>query len=247
LLERFVQGVPSLVCLGVAIELAILAVAFGGPWLLLLWPAFAFSIVGVAYLTGNASFLGKSNGSFRIGALILLGPYLSLCAALWHLVRLSVREAPWHRITPTLFVGRRLLRREFPHEIASVVDLTSELPAVVPQSPCVSYLGLPMLDGVAPTPAALLAAVEDIAETPQPIYVHCAQGHGRTGLVASALLIANGVARDPDDAIASLKAIRPGIRLNRHQLRVLRGFHDVLARRTEAAQQAVEAVGRTSS
>ncbi|MFP2931679.1 tyrosine-protein phosphatase, partial [Pyxidicoccus sp. 3LG] len=37
---------------------------------------------------------------------------------------------------------------------------------------------------------------------PGPLYVHCAQGHGRTGMIAAALLVARGDAADAATALA---------------------------------------------
>jgi protein-tyrosine phosphatase len=51
--------------------------------------------------------------------------------------------------------------------------------------------------------------------------IHCAQGHGRTGLVASAVLLVSGKAQTAADAIAMVQSVRPGVDLNREQRFVL--------------------------
>ncbi|TWU44827.1 hypothetical protein Poly51_58930 [Rubripirellula tenax] len=56
---------------------------------------------------------------------------------------------------------------------------------------------------------------------PKPVLIHCAQGHGRTGLVAAAVLIVSGEAQTAADAIAIIQAVRPGVELNKAQRMIL--------------------------
>jgi protein-tyrosine phosphatase len=51
-----------------------------------------------------------------------------------------------------------------------------------------------------------------------------AQGHGRTGLVAAAVLIAKGMADNNEAALAIRKTSRPKIDLNRQQNAFLKSF-----------------------
>ena len=56
---------------------------------------------------------------------------------------------------------------------------------------------------------------------PKPVLIHCAQGHGRTGLVTAAVLIAFGGIQTAGDAIAMIQAVRPGVELNKAQRLIL--------------------------
>jgi hypothetical protein len=60
------------------------------------------------------------------------------------------------------------------------------------------------------------------------IYIHCAQGRGRSAALAAALLIARGMAANVDEAEAALSRARPSVRLNSAQrawvARVIRAF-----------------------
>lgn len=50
-----------------------------------------------------------------------------------------------------------------------------------------------------------------------PVYVYCTHGHARSAVMMCALLIADGIAADPEDAKRTVAARRPGIRPNKRQ------------------------------
>jgi hypothetical protein len=76
------------------------------------------------------------------------------------------------------------------------------------------YVCLPTLDGTAPDAAALDELLRHAREETGPIYIHCAQGRGRSAALAAALLIARGAAANVDEAEATLRRARPSVRLN---------------------------------
>jgi protein-tyrosine phosphatase len=49
------------------------------------------------------------------------------------------------------------------------------------------------------------------------VFIHCAQGHGRTGLAAIALLLHRGEVSDIEEGLSLLRSIRPGIGLSADQ------------------------------
>jgi protein-tyrosine phosphatase len=79
-----------------------------------------------------------------------------------------------------------------------------------------------VLDGHVPPLAELVAFARRLAAQPGVIYLHCAQGHGRSALVAACVLIARGAADGPDDAMRIIRAARPRVRLTRGQADLLR-------------------------
>ncbi len=83
-----------------------------------------------------------------------------------------------------------------------------------------------MLDAGSRPPESLAHIVRELAEVDGPLFIHCAQGHGRTGLIAALLLIARGTAADPDGALKLIQASRPSVSLNRVQRFAL---HDAAA------------------
>jgi protein-tyrosine phosphatase len=119
-------------------------------------------------------------------------------------------------------VGRRLLAHEVVGEFANYVDLTAEFsePSAIRRNP--GYMSVPILDGSAPDPAALDQAVSRLR--PGRTFIHCAQGHGRTGLFALAMLLRSGRAGSADEGLRKLQAARPGVRLSKVQLRCIERF-----------------------
>jgi hypothetical protein len=55
-------------------------------------------------------------------------------------------------------------------------------------------------------------------------FLNCAQGHGRTGLFALAVLLSSGVVRSVDEGMRMLLAVRPAIRLSRDQRRCIETY-----------------------
>ena len=182
--------------------------AFGfverGGFVVAVWLGADFIILGAAHERGAHRVFGKRAD----GALPL--------------IRAFSREPARSVVTEQLVIGRRLLASEFDGEFDNVVDLTAEFaePSAIRRSP--AYRSFPILDGGAPDPEALHAAVASLR--PGRTFIHCAQGHGRTGLFALAVLLHAGAARSVEEGLAMLSAARPGIRLNREQLQCIQMF-----------------------
>jgi protein-tyrosine phosphatase len=202
--------------------LAAYGIASGGWAMLLLWPAGSFLVVGTAYLGIGARALGKrADGRLALPALIFHLPYLLPTWAIWHLARLFSREPCCNEVFPGLWLGRRAFARELPAGVDLVIDLTAEFAAPRHLTVGRSYHSLPTLDTRAPEERLLLQAVEKAASWPGVIYIHCAQGHGRSALLAAAVLVRRGLAGDGREAEAMLRRVRPGVRLTRRQRAVL--------------------------
>jgi len=96
--------------------------------------------------------------------------------------------------------------------IGAVLSLTeSPLPAQALQRHDMRTLHLPIDDQTAPHPTDFLAALDFIDQQRlqrRAVLVHCRLGEGRTGSILAAYLIRQGAA--PQDALAHLRAIRPG-------------------------------------
>src|SRR5262249_9745997 len=87
-----------------------------------------------------------------------------------------------------------------------------------------TYRCLPTLDAATPPLAEFAGLVEEVAGHRGGVYIHCAQGHRRTGMFAAAVLIARGLAEDVAGAVAHLRRVRPGIRLRADQTRLVERF-----------------------
>ena len=142
-------------------------------------------------------------------------------SAVWHVVRLLSREPKTNMINDDIVLSRRLLGHELPEGIASVVDLTCQFTEPKDRWRLQSYLCHPMLDGTGSTSGEIRELADEIIKMPGPVLIHCAQGHGRTGLVAAAVLVVSGKASTAAEAIAMVQAVRPGVKLNIAQRLIL--------------------------
>ena len=207
--------------------LGVVLIVFGlvksGWFLIAVWLGFDFLVVGVAHGRGWHGVFGKRpDGTLPLWSWLLFFPLLIYTTAVWHVMRLASREPARNVVNEHLVVGRRLLGWEFDGGLDNYVDLTAEFsePRAVRNSS--SYRSFPILDGAAPTPEALRAAVAGLR--PGRTFIHCAQGHGRTGLFALAVLLSTGVARSVEDGLGMLSAVRPAIRLSAEQRRCIQTY-----------------------
>jgi hypothetical protein len=173
-----------------AIGLTYLAIEHGGWSWLLLWPAASFLIVAAGYALLGARVMGKrGDGSIAGWASVLLLPYRGFVLANWWTQKTLSREPVHAEVAPGVWIGRRAGAGELPPGTALVIDLTSEFrePATVRRG-C-EYLCVPVLDACECGDESLVrAAIARIEATSGPVYIHCAQGHGRAGMFATALL-----------------------------------------------------------
>lgn len=195
---------------------AALAAVLVGDWAyLLLWPAACFGFVAIAYFIERPSLLGKRLDGSRPWLLrLFLAPYLALT---WTKRKLEGRKTSlfYAEVVPGVWIGRRPVPGGLPDGVKVVLDLTSEF-RPPNYGDGIDVWCLPMLDGTPGELEDLLATLGRAAKQ-DAIFVHCAQGRGRSGLFTAALLIARGDATDADDAWAKVTAAKPDARLNRRQ------------------------------
>ncbi len=192
------------------------------------WLGGDFLVLGVAHGRGSHRLFGKrAEGTLPLWSWLAFLPLLTYTTVVWHLLRVFSREPACSQVTEQLVIGRRLLSSEFDDHFDNYVDLTAEFsePRLVRCSP--SYRSFPILDRGAPTPEALRAAV--VSLRPGRTFIHCAQGHGRTALLALAVLLSSNVARSVEDGLRMLSAVRPGICLSREQYRCIQMYARNLA------------------
>lgn len=190
------------------------------------YAAGSFLLVAVAYAgLGSGLFLKRRDGRLRLASWLLFLPYHLLNRLSLALARWTSREPAFAEVRERLWIGRRLTTSEAQAgKWLAVLDLAGEFGEVAALRTLPGYRSLPILDATAPTPEQLTDAVAWLrtALATGPVYVHCALGHGRTGTVVAAYLVSEGAT--VAEALALLRAARPGVRLNRTQLRALRAW-----------------------
>jgi membrane-associated phospholipid phosphatase len=184
-----------------------LAYRIGGTAWWLLWPAGSLLIVASIYFTGCPGLFQKSDGSLALPMRGLLATYLAVACLntrLW-----SWKGAKADEITEGVWLGRMPRRAERnERSIASIVDLTAELPA---DTTGAVYRSVPMLDLVAPTIQELdnaVAAIEELS-TNRPTLVCCALGYSRSAAALAAWLVASGRSSSVNESIALIETRRP--------------------------------------
>ncbi len=213
------------------------AASLGGWRLVLLWPAVAFGIMGVAYLLLRPELVGKrADGGRRLLQTLLIYPYFALVNVAWTMLRWVRKTNDWDEVWPGVIVGRRLLAHERIDAVDSVVDLTCEFREPAPIVAAGTYVAAPTLDQTPPRSERLLELVDHCLSWPGTVYIHCAEGHGRAGTLAVCLAIAKGEADTVEDAQAFVRARRRGTRLTRRQKqRVREVLPQLLSRRSASS------------
>lgn len=196
-------------------------VATGRHAVIYLWPATSFAILSLGYLgLGSGVFGKRPDGTLRWVNVTILLPYLLMLWGTWHLVRYFRSNAPYHELTEGVLIGRRMLAHEFPSGIQSVFDLTCEFfePSAIRK---LAYHSCPVLDGSAPPVGRLLEWSQQVLNARRPVFIHCAEGHGRTGLLAAIVLIRAGKAASATEAVSLIRSKRSGVNLQTVQMQCL--------------------------
>ena len=198
------------------------AVRWQGPAWGLLAVAASLILVGLAYLgLGPAVFGKRADGTLSPWSIVLLLPYLSYVWGVWRLLRLVRSVSAFDDLAPGIIIGRRLFPAEYPPDVEHVLDLTCEFPEFSEVRRAKDYQHFPILDGYVPRLNDLLRLLGELDRITGTLYIHCAEGHGRTGLVAAAILLSRGVALDADQAVGMVRAKRRRVRLKACQRKML--------------------------
>lgn len=134
-------------------------------------------------------------------------------------------ESPADEIVPGLWLGRRPMPHEVPPGVKVIVDLTSEFHEVKSVRNGYQYYWFPVLDQYAPGPDEFSMLVEKLSHIKEPMYIHCAVGHGRSAMIVAAILMQRDPLLTLDDAIAIIKARRPSIFITKEQRKAILDSH----------------------
>ena len=209
----------SAVFIAAGMVLLVLALITKGLALTLLWPAADLFLLAFAYGRNEPKWLGKRvDGSLDPLRIFVFAPYFFLTWICWNGYVRLVREAWSHEVAPNLWVGRRPSPRHVPVG-ALVVDLTAEFSAHKSLIGQEQLLCLPTLDARSPGSTALRKLARRLVTAPHPLYIHCAQGHGRSATLAAVIMVLRGDVSTIEEAIAEMQRIRPLVHLHSVQLR----------------------------
>ena len=142
----------------------------------------------------------------------------------------------YSQITPQLHVGGQLFQRGLDQlrerGISAVVNLRIEHDDRKAGVALDDYLHLKVVDNTAPTQAQLRDGVDFITrhiDAGDLVYIHCGVGIGRAPTMAAAYLISTGMT--VSEALATIRAVRPFIWVNRRQYNSLVEFAQAQERR----------------
>lgn len=186
---------------------------------LYLWPCINTIIFGIAYLTNQPKILcKKKNGRFNPLVFLLNLPWLSFQYFLWYTEKFFSDKNAYNKVKGAhLTIGRRLLPNEYPDTIETVLDLTAEFNEVTLKNK--QYINVPLLDAMPLTKSAYLRLVSLAPEiAASRVYIHCAQGHGRTAMVTALLLTLTGYSKSAADAYDLILQCRPKAKMSQSQL-----------------------------
>lgn len=204
---------------------------------LFIWSGAAWVLAGMAYVANAAWIFGKaSTGAVNWLYVVAFFPFLFVTHLIWHIQRLLTKESVHNEIVPGIWLGRRCYDAELPPDVKTIVDMTSEFiePLEVRQGR--AYICVPTLDASAPALAVFRTLMESVSRSAEPIYIHCAKGHGRSAMVVIAALMAKGIAPSLVEAERIVKQSRPGIKISTTQRRLLEKWSSGLSNPNQSTQ-----------
>lgn len=200
---------------------------------LLIWSALSFGGVALGYAGLGPRVFGKStHGKIPPLYKFFHLPYLAFTWLVWHMCRLLSPESAFNKIDDRLMIGRRLLSKEVPEDFDHYIDLTAEFDEPYAIRSQANYHSLPILDASVPRLHELKQAVEASADGR--VYVHCAQGHGRTGLFALALLLHRQRVQTIEEGLSLLQSLRPAVKLNVQQTHFAHHYLQTMHKKQES-------------
>lgn len=187
-----------------------------------LWCTSAAVMLYLGYGENDHTCFGKrGDGRVPLMYWIVFLPYL---IPLWFrqvvLAALS-REKNFDQLLDGVSIGRRpVCTHDIPPGTQVFVDLAAEFPASrVELKSGGRYVSFPVLEASYRSCEDLKACLDSLPESG--LYIHCAQGHGRTGFFSCALLLRRGSVKTLPEALELLAKVRPGIKLRQAQIEFL--------------------------
>ena len=205
----------------------LVAIAFGGWFLWLLWPTLSLTMVAAAYaVLGTVAFQKDETGEMSLAAKWLFEPYLlgaKLNAKIWTRGLPAISE-----FAPGLSIGPR---PRHPKTGTVIIDMCAELPGRGNGKDWVSHSTLDLITPEPETIAQAVLSVETARKGGSPVQICCALGFSRSASVAAAWLVRYGGYASVDDAVTHLRRVRPQIVINYAQRSAIEAAVPETARR----------------
>ncbi|MDR1384333.1 MAG: hypothetical protein LBJ67_10910 [Planctomycetaceae bacterium] len=192
------------------------------------WTAAAFVLHSPEMVLGK-----KQNRICFLPFVMINAPFLLAYWLVWTFRHLLLRHEPVHHIHETeISISCWPPFHVAIEDYDFVIDVTAEMPKfyrtqTTPinkisqnqnQHPLPKYISLPNLDGV---PLDRLELPSEICRGMR-ILVHCAQGRGRSAVMACLLLVKLQYAETGEEAFQMLKAARSKVHVSRYQMRQIK-------------------------
>lgn len=162
---------------------------------------------------------GESKAPIMRICLVLNLPFLLICWIIWFARNILSGDDAVNRIGETrIFVSRWPIFSVPLDSYDYVIDMTAEMPKFYRTRG--SYLLLPNLDGIPLTQWKLPHDLDKNAN----ILIHCAQGSGRSIVMAALLLLRFKFVLTTDEAVELLKKSRHAVRLTQKQYEQIQSF-----------------------
>lgn len=219
-----------LVLMVISIILVQRGVVVGGyiyyiPMIISLWCAAAAGLLSNAYQVNEPLAFGKQETGEQVwyGKLSFL-PYLIPLWIRQFIITRCTKEPAYNELLPGIFIGRRLSKAsQLPEGCTTIVDLAAEFPEAKSIRKLPGYKSFPILEASIRTKEELREFIATLPE--RGIYIHCGQGHGRTGFFAAAFLLERGYAKTLEEAEAKLVAARPKLKIRKSGKTALSSYY----------------------
>lgn len=190
------------------------------------WFSLGLLCAGLAILLDLPGFYCKRrDGTLPSIVWLYLGGWLLVYRG-WHFfkwmlptigLQYKVGDCEFDLVAPRLLLGRLLWElpvREGVPEVGMVIDMTCEWTEPLALRSVREYIAVPVVDTTRPTieqTASVARRAVRFLRDPHAgsVYVHCANGYGRSAVVVGAMLLMDGSCRTPAEAKEAIVKARP--------------------------------------
>ncbi|MCB1176860.1 MAG: dual specificity protein phosphatase family protein, partial [Leptospiraceae bacterium] len=178
-----------------------------------------FLIVSLSYLMNSIWVFhkNKTTGKIPFGIKMILAPYLYLAMYLNKVSSKFNKNNSINLLLDNIYLGGKTSFKELPEGIQTIIDLTAELEEDPEISKGKDYICFPILDASIPGKKEFNELLNKILELDSIIFIHCAEGSGRTGMVAVGLCYKKFGFSSFEEALEFATSKREKIKLNKTQ------------------------------